>query len=102
MPPALDRKTERSVQPGNLVHPQAFGLPFPESHPGHPGAILHLVIERNRIAAQMQPSGQSLQPFAGVGINQLGGVEHDPGPQKVLPARHRVELLPYPDPQLVR
>ena len=101
MPPALHRKTERPVQPGNLVYSQALGLAFPEPHPSHAGAILHFVLERNGIATKMQPPRQSLQPFAGLGVNQVPRIKHDPGAQKILPALDRLELLPDPDSQLV-
>jgi hypothetical protein len=61
MAPSLDRELERPVQPGQFISPEPFRLTLPQAHPGDPLAVLDFVVQRNRIAPQVNASGKALQ-----------------------------------------
>jgi hypothetical protein len=71
----LNGKAQGTVERRELVRPQPLGLPLPEPHPGHANPTFHFIVERHRITPEMQPARQRLQPFSGLVVYQLPGIE---------------------------
>ena len=98
---AVDRKTEGPVQPGQVIVPEAPGLALPESHPGHSLAVLDLVIQGSGITTDVESSGKTVQPPAGLLVHQFRRIKHNPGTQEIFPAGDALELFPDSDPDLL-
>ena len=92
MPTPLHRKAQRTIEPRQLIRSKALGLPFPESDSHNRFAILDFVVQGNRISFEMQPLGQRLQSFPGSCIDQVGRIERQSGPEKLVPPRCHFEL----------
>ena len=71
MIPPMHRKSEGTVEPGQLVRPKSLGLPFPESHAGDPQAAFNFVVQRHRIAPQVQPPREGLEVLPGLLVHEL-------------------------------
>src|SRR3989449_8366680 len=66
-------ETQRPIEPREVASLQPAGLPFLEAQPGHPTALVHLVLERHAVSIQMQGGGERLEP--GAHVSRDGGVD---------------------------
>src|SRR4051794_39176673 len=90
----LNRKPERTVQPGQLIGTEPLSLTLPQPDSSHGFPVLHLVFEGHGISPELKPSGQALQPEPGFPVHQIVGVQVDALSQKLLPAPNRIQLIP--------
>ena len=102
VPSPLHGKAQRPIQSRELVRTQPLGLAFPQPDPGDPLSVLDLIIERNGVASYVQTPRQRLQPLARTRIHQLRRLEHDAGPEELIPAADPLELASDQGPQSVR
>jgi hypothetical protein len=98
----LHGEPEGPVEQRQLVGPEAPGLAFPQTHSRHAHSSFYLVVERDGIAAEMQPSRQRLQAFPGLVFHQFSEIEDDAALQKVFPTGDPLELRADQDSQLLR
>ena len=99
---ALNRELQRAIEPGEVVYAEAFGLPLPQAYPDHPITVLNLVVERRGVTLDVEPIRQRLQLLPGSIIDQLRGIQPDPGSLELVPAPHPFELAPYSCEQSLR
>jgi hypothetical protein len=95
MPPSLHGEPQRSVEAGNFLETQSFGLPLSQPDSRYRLTSLDLVIEGDSITPNVKTAGQSLEPLAGDGIDEVGRSKNYSSAVKIVPAPDLVELFPH-------
>jgi hypothetical protein len=94
VPSALHSKSERPIQPRDLVLPEPLCLSLAQPDPNHRLASLYLIVQRDGITANVQTAGKCLELLASRRFDELVGIKNDASSLKVVPAGDRLQLLP--------
>lgn len=98
----LHRKSERTVEQGQLVRPKSFRLALPEPHSRHTQCPFDFVVQGHRVTEDVHSARQGLELLAGLLGHKLGRFENNPGMQEALPTPDPLQLLPDSDPDPLR
>jgi hypothetical protein len=96
----LHRKSQGTIQPGEIIDPKPLHLALPESNARHPHRALDFIVQRNRVTPDVKAPRECFQALSGFLVYQVRGINDNPRADEVLPASDLLKLLPDPGPDL--
>src|SRR6478672_4322956 len=91
---SLNRKAERPIEWRQVALTKTLSLTLPKTNTGDTRRVLHLIVQWDRVAPDVQPVGQGIEPLARLVVDLLCRVQDNPGSKKPFPTGHSIQLPP--------